>query len=130
MKTHHGSCHCGAVHFEAEANLARVTRCNCRICTKLFVSGCMVAPTDLRVTKGEPELATYGNDWARRYFCKTCHVYLFSRGNLPALGGEFASINVNSLDDVDPHTLTVQYFDGRHDNWHAGTRPEPWPMGL
>ena len=23
---------------------------------------------------------------------------------------------------------TLRYWDGRHDNWYAGTRDEPWPI--
>ncbi|WP_426749625.1 hypothetical protein [Myxococcus sp. Y35] len=40
----------------------------------------------------------------------------------------FASINVNCIDDIDPATLTYQYWDGRHDNWAAGFRDTPWPV--
>ena len=34
-RIYHGSCHCGAVRFECELDLAEGTsKCNCSICTK------------------------------------------------------------------------------------------------
>ena len=32
---------------------------------------------------------------------------------------------LKSLDDVDPARLTYRYWDGRHNNWDAGTRDAP-----
>ncbi|MDP6953456.1 MAG: GFA family protein, partial [Alphaproteobacteria bacterium] len=34
MRTYHGSCHCGTVTFEVEADLSKIIECNCSICTK------------------------------------------------------------------------------------------------
>ncbi|MFO0594965.1 MAG: GFA family protein [Myxococcaceae bacterium] len=133
MKTHHGSCHCGAVRYEVELQLeGRATRCNCTICTKLGVSGAITQPPRFRLLQGEEVLARYARhpDIAQRHFCSRCGVHCFSRGTLPELGGAFVGINVNTLDDVDLGEFTFAYWDGRHDNWQAGLRPTPWPLGL
>jgi hypothetical protein len=130
-KTHLGSCHCGAVRFEADLDLAEgVTMCNCSICQKLGLLGAQGKPAQLRVLAGEATMGLYewGMKVGQRYFCKTCGAHPFSRGNLPQLGGAFVSINVNCLDDVDPSTLTVRHWDGRHNNWQAGMRDERWPF--
>lgn len=131
MKTHHGSCHCKALEFEADLDLDQgASRCNCSVCTKLAILSARATPKGLRVTKGQDVAGMYewGGKIGQRYFCKTCGAHPFSRGNLPELGGEFASVNVNCLDDVDPATVKVQYWDGRHNNWEAGLSAQPWPF--
>jgi hypothetical protein len=40
----------------------------------------------------------------------------------------FVSINLNTLDDFDPTRASIVYWDGRHDNWGAGTRSAPWSI--
>jgi hypothetical protein len=130
-KTHQGSCHCGAVRFEADVDLAEgASKCNCSVCQKLGVLSAQGKPAQLRVLAGEATMGCYewGGKIGQRYFCKTCGAHPFSRGDLPELGGAFMSINVNCLDDVDPSTVPVRYWDGRHNNWEAGTRTEPWPF--
>jgi hypothetical protein len=59
--------------------------------------------------------------------CKTCGITCFSRGHLAEVGGDYVSVNLDSLDDVDPADVKVVHWDGRHDNWHAGPRDTPWP---
>jgi hypothetical protein len=131
MTTHQGSCHCGEVRFEVDLDLSTgATRCNCSVCQKLALLGKHCKPTELRVLSGDANLATYewGGRTAQRYFCKTCGVHVFARGYLEQLGGDYASINVNCLDDIDPSRLTVGYWDGRHNNWQAGMASKPWPV--
>ena len=38
------------------------------------------------------------------------------------------SINLNTLDDLDPRDVKVVYWDGRNNNWQAGVRDAAWPM--
>lgn len=131
LRIHAGGCHCGAVRYEAELDLgAGATRCNCSICQKLGCTNITLKPSGLRVLAGEDSLGSYavGDSPNRRFFCKHCGVYLLGRGDVPELGGAFASVNVATLDEVELGALQIGYWDGRHDNWAAGLRPEPWPV--
>lgn len=129
-KKHTGGCHCGEVRFEVEVDATNASRCNCSICQKIAFLGAMVKPGDFKLLTDESKLSVYewGGKISRRFFCKSCGVHSFGRGHLEQLGGDYVSINVNCLDDVDPSTVKVVNWDGRHDNWEAGPRPEPWPV--
>lgn len=129
-KKHAGSCHCGAVRFEVEVDAGAGTQCNCSICTKLGLLGGIVKPEALVLVSGGESLSEYA--WASktgtRFFCKHCGVHCFARGHLEQLGGDYVSVNFNSLDDIDPRDTVVVHWDGRHNNWQAGPRSTPWPI--
>ena len=129
-KKHAGGCHCGAVRFEVVVDASQGTRCNCSICTKVNGIGAIVKPDDLVLTAGEDALSTYawGGKTATRFFCKHCGVQCFARGFLEEVGGHYAAVYLNTLDDVDPAQISLIYWDGRHNNWEAGPRPTPWPI--
>jgi hypothetical protein len=128
IKTHRGSCICGFVQFEASVDASKATMCNCSVCQKLGCRSINGKPEMLRVLTDESKLGRYGNDYAARYFCPRCGTYWYGKGNIPEVGGPFASVNINTLDDLDPSESTLSYWDGRHDNWEAGMRPTPWPV--
>ena len=131
ISKHLGSCHCGAVRFAVELDLptARVSRCNCTVCTKIAQVGAIVKPAAFHLLAGEPTLSTYvwGHKVSTRYFCSVCGVHAFAKGHLEVLGGDYVSVNLNCLDEVDVGALPLVYWDGRHDNWMAGARDTPWP---
>lgn len=53
LKKYSGSCHCGAVRFEADIDLKQgTTRCNCSICTKARAWFALVATEHYRLIKG------------------------------------------------------------------------------
>jgi hypothetical protein len=130
-KTHKGSCHCGAVKFEVELEEGKPgSRCNCSICTKTNVFSALGKPSSMSLLAGEENLAVYewGAKISKRYFCKTCGVACFGKGHLAEVGGDYVSVNLNCLDDLDPSTLEAVHWDGRHNNWEGGPRPAPWPI--
>ncbi len=131
VQKHTGGCHCAEVRFEAELDLARpVSHCNCSLCVKRQAAAAIVKPDAFRLLAGADSLASYewGGRNTRFYFCTRCGIHLFGRGHLEELGGDYVGVNVHCLDGIDPATLTVIYWDGRHDNWDAGPRTSPWPV--
>jgi hypothetical protein len=128
---HKGSCHCGAVRFEADIAVDAVpTRCNCSVCMKVAQVSSIVKPEAFTLLTGKDSLLLYewGGKTAQRYFCKTCGIHCYLKGHLEQLGGDYVSVNWNCLDDVDVGQVKIKYWDGRHDNWQAGPRDTPWPV--
>jgi hypothetical protein len=124
-RTYTGSCHCGAVRYEADLDLSAGTfKCNCSICTKLRNWFAVVQPDAFRLLSDESEIGEYqfGKKTIHHLFCKRCGVGSFGWGMDSKLGGRFYAIKVNCLDDATVDELAhapVQYLDGRHDNFKA-----------
>jgi hypothetical protein len=133
-KTYHGSCHCGAVRFECEIDLARGTsKCNCSMCLKTRYWKTLVKADAFRLIEGEETLTDYqfGSNTIHHLFCSRCGVKPFGRALLDVtfggetLSGEYYAVNVACLDDAAPGELAdapVRYEDGRNDDWES--RPD------
>lgn len=122
MKTCHGTCHCGAVRFEADIDVSGATiRCNCSFCVKIRCWATIVMPTSFRLIAGESDLTEYqfGARNERHFFCRHCGVRPFGIGNSPRTG-TFYGVSVACLDDAAIEELAaapMRYVDGRNDNW-------------
>ncbi|HEX6636358.1 MAG TPA: GFA family protein [Steroidobacteraceae bacterium] len=122
LKTYHGSCHCGAVRFEADIDLAQPTyRCNCSICARNRFWAAVVKPEAVRVLQGRGELVQYlFNSMQNEHrFCRTCGVRPYGIGRTPD-DMEVYGVNIGCLDDATPEELAaapVRYVDGKNDNW-------------
>jgi len=126
MQTHKGNCHCGAVRYEVDIDLAQGTlRCNCSLCGKSRAWFAFAPADRFRLLEGEEELASY--QWTppgkprpnlRYRFCKTCGVRAFTEGK-DTKGNETRAIAVSTLDDADANELasSIKFVDGLHDHY-------------
>jgi hypothetical protein len=118
-KTYTGSCHCGAVRFECQVDLAQPTsRCNCSICAKSRFWKAIVPDSDFRIL-GAAALTEYrfGSNIGH-FFCAACGVKTFGRLAIPEIGPVHA-VNVMCLDASDEELAAapILYENGRDDRW-------------
>jgi hypothetical protein len=128
MINHTGSCHCGRVRFEVQAEIDHVRACDCSICQKRGALNFRVPRENLRLLTPWEELVLYqwGSRTAKDYFCPTCGILPFRRPSDPTEQERREgvqpfdgwAVNVRCLDGVDLDALPVVRIHGsriRHD---------------
>ena len=122
LKTYSGRCHCGAVSFEADLDLAQASyRCNCSICRRTRFWPAVATPDHFRLLAGETELTEYCFNTGKNlhFFCRTCGVRPFGVGTDTPIGMMYG-VNVGCLDGVSEEELSripVSYVDGSNDRF-------------
>jgi hypothetical protein len=111
---HHGSCHCGRVAFQVDADLDEVIDCSCSHCRR---KGYLLAfvPGE-RFALGSPDAPlftyTFNRHAIRHRFCEICGCAPFGEGAGPG-GTPMIAINVRCLPDVDLAALRITPVDGK-----------------
>ena len=127
LKTYQGSCHCGAVRFEADLDLTQSTyRCNCSICRRTRFWPAVAREDGFRLLAGESELTQYlfNTRKNQHYFCRHCGVRAFGIGTETPIGRMFG-VNLGCLHDVSDEQLAglpITHVDGLHDRWQDAPR--------
>ena len=109
-----GSCHCGDVAYEAEADIQSVTECNCSICSKKGTLMAFVPEAAFTLVKGKESLTEYmfNKHKIQHLFCKRCGIHAYARATAPD-GTKMVALNARTLDDVDVNKFPVKQHDGK-----------------
>ena len=124
LKAYRGSCHCGAVTFEAELDLAQSSyRCNCSICRRNRFWPAVARPEHFRLLAGESELTEYRFNTRKNVhsFCRHCGVRPFGVGTETPMGKMYG-VNIGCLEGITEEELSripITYVDGAHDRFAA-----------
>lgn len=112
--THHGSCHCGAVAFDLEADVTEAMDCNCSMCRRRGGLLAFFPRESLTLKTPESNYGTYrfNKEHIAHHFCLKCGISPFSEGANPKTGDKLAAVNVRCLPDVDLSTLKITQVDG------------------
>ncbi|MEO0668081.1 MAG: GFA family protein [Pseudomonadota bacterium] len=123
MTRHAGSCHCGYVRFEVEAEIDHKRICDCSICHKRGALIFRVPEAALKLDRSLSDLTLYewGSRTAKDYFCPHCGILPFRRPSAPTAAERAVgvmpfdgwAINLRCLDGFDPEPLPVRRIAGR-----------------
>jgi centromere protein V len=114
VTTWRGSCHCGAVRFEADGAIEWAELCNCSICSRKAYVHWYVPRERFRLLTPWSELATYrfGTGAAAHHFCTRCGIAPFYE---PRSDPDKIDVNLRCVAGVDLDAVELRAFDGR--NW-------------
>lgn len=124
LKTYKGSCHCGAVQFEADLDLTQSTyRCNCSICRRTRFWAAVAKEDGFRLLAGSDQLTQYlfNTRKNQHYFCRHCGVRAFGIGTETPIG-KMVGVNLGCLTNVAEDELAripITYVDGGNDKWQS-----------
>lgn len=128
MTIYSGSCHCGRIRFEVDADIEHVRICDCSICRRRGALNVRVPKEKLRLLTPWEELSLYqwGSRTAKDYFCPVCGILPFRRPSDPTqqelregvVPFDGWAVNARCLEGIDVDSIPVRRIFGsriRHD---------------
>jgi hypothetical protein len=115
-----GSCHCGAVQWEAPEP-TKLARCNCSFCDRIGAEWAHCSPDEFRLITAPERLSAYqfGTFTGVHYHCPNCGSAThgtspdYSTGT-PDFDKPIVGYNVRMAHEFDRSGLPVEQHDGRN----------------
>lgn len=113
MTTHSGSCHCGKIAFEVDADFDSAMVCNCSYCRRAGHMLAFTTPEHFRMKTPQKDVSTYlfNKQVISHFFCGNCGIATHGGGVAPD-GKRMVAINLRCLPDLDLGGLRIDSFDG------------------
>jgi hypothetical protein len=106
-----GSCHCGNVRFELDADIDHVRVCDCSLCRRRGALNFRVEDAQLKPLTPLEDMTSY--QWhtktATDYFCPTCGMLPFRR---PRTAPHLWTVNVRCIEGLDLDAIAVKRVFG------------------
>ncbi|MDX3894156.1 GFA family protein [Pusillimonas sp.] len=109
-----GSCHCGAVRFEVDAQPPwQAISCNCSHCRRKGFLLSFFPAEQFTLLRGEEALSSYrfNTHKIEHRFCRHCGTQPFAEGANPD-GSAVRAVNLRCVPSIDLDALALQRFDG------------------
>lgn len=112
--SYHGSCHCGRIAFDLDADIGEAFDCNCSMCRRRGGLLAFFPRAAFTLETPATEMSTYrfNKGHIAHHFCPTCGIAPFSDGVHPKTGEAIVAINLRCLPELDLASLTIKQVDG------------------
>lgn len=110
-----GSCHCGKVRFEVDAEIKSLLSCNCSICQRKGSLLFFVPATKFKLLSGENDLKDYqfGKKMIHHMFCSNCGVTTSGASIMPD-GTDMRAINARCIEGIELERYPIDQYDGKN----------------
>jgi hypothetical protein len=115
---HHGSCACGTIRYQIEAELGAIVHCHCGQCRKAqgtaFATNAPVSAKSFRIVAGAEALTEYeSSPGKRRCFCSRCGSPIISKRD----GHPQVRVRLGTLDSPVTATPTLHTYAASKAEW-------------